>query len=243
MVRLADAVVILHEGARRLAVVVESQSDPPRPEKRRAWASYVALAHSEHCCDAVLVVIAPNRSTARSCRQTVRTGHPGFNLNPIVVGPDSTPDPTDPDLASPELTVLAALTGALDMRDPDTQREVLDTIRTIDPDLRSTYTHFIRIATPADALRSLEDLMASTFKDEFIDSFINKGREEGRAIGRAEGRSEGEARFLIHALTKHGLAVSTEVQERITSCTDTEQLAVWFDRALTATSIEEVFND
>lgn len=58
-----------------------------------------------------------------------------------------------------------------------------------------------------------------------------------------EGQAEGEARALVRVLRKRGLEVSDALASRIMAQTDPDQLDVWLDRALTATSIDEVFAD
>ncbi|MFD7405683.1 hypothetical protein ACFV7R_24070 [Streptomyces sp. NPDC059866] len=42
-------------------------------------------------------------------------------------------------------------------------------------------------------------------------------------------------------LEKHGIFVSEEARERITSCSDLDTLTLWFDRSLTATTTEDLF--
>ncbi|MCA9704958.1 MAG: hypothetical protein KDK70_03800 [Myxococcales bacterium] len=48
-------------------------------------------------------------------------------------------------------------------------------------------------------------------------------------------------RMLERLLDQRGLEPSVEQQRRVATCTDEEQLQRWFDRALTATCIAEVF--
>ncbi|MFG1791038.1 hypothetical protein [Nocardia sp. NPDC049149] len=238
----ADAVTLLHgtDGG-KLAVITESQSDPPKPSKRRAWPAYVSVAQSQHDCDAVLVVIASSRATARACRRTIHTGHPGFDLAPIVIGPHNTPDPTNPAFAAiaPELTVLAAVTRALDLHEDATRRMVLDQLATLDPETRTTYTRFVQQAASHAVKKALEELMASpAYRDEFIDGFIDKGRAEGRA----EGEVTGEAKMLIRILNARGFVVTDNLRARIQSCSNTKQLETWADRAMSADTIESVFD-
>jgi hypothetical protein len=40
-----------------------------------------------------------------------------------------------------------------------------------------------------------------------------------------------------------GLAVPGDVRERILGCTDTTRLEAWADRAVSATSVTEIFDD
>jgi hypothetical protein len=54
------------------------------------------------------------------------------------------------------------------------------------------------------------------------------------------GEAKGEARFVLRVLDSRGVAVDDESRERIMQCTDTGQLEQWLDRALVATSVDEV---
>ncbi|MFI6167919.1 hypothetical protein ACIBCN_14155 [Nocardia sp. NPDC051052] len=235
----ADAVTLLRgiDGG-KLAVITESQSAPPKRRKRRAWPAYVAVAQSQHDCDAVLVVIAATGATARACRRTIHTGHPGFSLAPIVIGPHNTPDPTNPAFAgvAPELTVLAALTHALDLTEDTNRRMVLDKLATLDRETRTTYTRFVQHAAPDAARKALEELMASPdYRDDFIDGFI----AEGEAIGEARG----EAKMLMRGLVAHGFTVPDDLRTRILACADIEQLEAWMDKTAVADSLEAIFDN
>jgi hypothetical protein len=45
----------------------------------------------------------------------------------------------------------------------------------------------------------------------------------------------------LRILTARGLPISDEIRDRVTACTDTDQLEAWADRAATADSVEEIF--
>jgi hypothetical protein len=62
-----------------------------------------------------------------------------------------------------------------------------------------------------------------------------------RAEGRAEGRVGATAEALLRVLGHRAGAVSTLVRERVLGTADERILQRWFDRALTADSVEEVF--
>lgn len=248
----ADAVIVLggdgpsrRAAATRLAVVVESQTRPDKG-KRRVWPAYLALARAQHDCPAVLVVICSSPATGRWARQPIRTGHPGFDLAPLVIDAETTPAADAPGLAAaqPELALLAALTGAVDMEKEAGQRLVLEAIRAanLDEDRLETYTHLIRVATPEAARSDLEVLMATTFKDEFIDRIKAEGRAEGIAEGKAEG-TERTAAMLLRLLAACGLKVPVSVRDRVLSCTDLSQLEEWADKAMTASTLSDVFPD
>jgi hypothetical protein len=226
----ADLVTLHRATTGKLAVVTEVQKDPPDKKKRRAWPAYVAVARVEHECDAALVVIGLRADTARASARPIPTGHPGFVLRPIVIGPDSTPVAEGPHAA--ELTVLAVLTGALELGDPAAQLLALQRIAQVDAERRQAYTRLIRLTASQAVRQALEELMTTVFpRDDFIDGLLDQGR------------AEGEAKMLLRVLAARGFAVTDDVRERVVGCTDTGKLETWADRAVTASSITEVFSD
>jgi len=57
------------------------------------------------------------------------------------------------------------------------------------------------------------------------------------------GEARGEAKILLRVLTARGFAVPDEVREHVVGCTDTDQLEARADRAVTASSITDIFSD
>jgi hypothetical protein len=97
---LADMAVLISDGATgkpALVVIIEPQlrdSDT----KRYSWPAYLTTARRLNGCPAaVLVVLCPDPAEAAKCRQTIRTGHPGFDLTPIVIDASETPGADDDD--------------------------------------------------------------------------------------------------------------------------------------------------
>ncbi len=68
-------------------------------------------------------------------------------------------------------------------------------------------------------------------------------REEFIATGEAKGQVKGMARMVERLLLKRELVLTDELRERLAACEDEELLQQWFDCALTATSVAEVFSD
>jgi DNA primase len=66
--------------------------------------------------------------------------------------------------------------------------------------------------------------------------------EQYRAQGREEGRAQGEAEAILIFLESRGIAVSDEVRERVTSCTDQETLQSWLRRVAKVETAEELFD-
>lgn len=63
--------------------------------------------------------------------------------------------------------------------------------------------------------------------------------EEIRDQGRTQSRAE-DIRLLLE---RRGIDVSEADRRRITSCDDLDTLGRWFERAITAASVEEVLAD
>jgi hypothetical protein len=84
----------------------------------------------------------------------------------------------------------------------------------------------------------MEALMATTYdQDEVSSPFFRRLRQEGRQ----EGLAKGEAKALVKILASRGIALTDEQHELLASCADPDQLDTWLDRALAATSADEVF--
>jgi hypothetical protein len=95
--------------------------------KRYSWPVYVTTARRvAECPAAVLVVLCPDPAEADKCRQLIRTGHPGFDLAPVVI--DSGGPPGRDGAGGPYLTVFAASMGGIDMESEPGARRVLDTM-------------------------------------------------------------------------------------------------------------------
>ena len=73
--------------------------------------------------------------------------------------------------------------------------------------------------------------------EKYEKNIFNRGREAGRAAGMATGT----ANAVLAVLNTRGLVVSAQAEQRIRSCEDEAQLARWVVRAVSATSIDQLF--
>lgn len=74
-----------------LLIVVEPQGRS-EDEKTFSWPAYLGnLREAHRCRDALLIVVCWNENEAAKCRRAIPLGHPGFVLEPIVIGPKSGP--------------------------------------------------------------------------------------------------------------------------------------------------------
>jgi hypothetical protein len=247
----ADAVVLLAgAGSDQLAVVVEVQLRYDAA-KSYAWPAYLTQVRAAHRCPAVLLVICPAAATAARCRVPIATGHPGFDLMPLVIDSATTPSPgAGTGSAAPELAVLSVLTGALDLSQESARQLILANLATLDDARLTIYTVLVLNAVAGPARQALEAMMTTArFRNDFVDRILAEGEAKGlaegeakgKAEGEAKGKAEGEARMILRVLSARGLDVSGDVRERVMACSDLRQLEIWGDRAATAANIEDVF--
>jgi hypothetical protein len=181
---------------------------------------------------AVLIVLCPDPAEAAKCRQLIRTGHPGFDLTPVVI--DSSGPPGRDGAGGPYLTVFAASMGGIDLESEAGARRVLDAIASTevsDADRSRLMTIMLRLAS--DAARHILEAMMTT--SEYEKTLAERIHDQGIA--------EGTAGAVLRLLDARHLAPSQEQRDRVASCTDAAQLNLWFDRAITAGTAAEVFTD
>jgi hypothetical protein len=84
-----DGVVLFgQEKSPDRVVVVEVQRGRD-PNKRFSWPLYLAHLRARYRCPVLLLVLALDAGLARWCARPIQMGHPGFVLEPIVVGADA----------------------------------------------------------------------------------------------------------------------------------------------------------
>jgi len=236
---LADMVVLISDAATGkpvLAVIIEPQLRDSET-KRYSWPVYVTTARRvARCPAAVLVVLCPDPAEAARCRRLIRTGHPGFDLAPVVI--DSGAPPGRNGAGGPYLTVFAASMGGIDLESEAGARQVLDAMASTEVSaadrLRMTAI-ILRLAS--DAARQILEAMMTT--SEYEKTFVERIHDQGIA----EGEARGEAKALLRLLDARELDLTQGQREQVMSSTDAAQLDRWFDRAITASTAAEVFAD
>jgi flagellar biosynthesis/type III secretory pathway protein FliH len=94
------------------------------------------------------------------------------------------------------------------------------------------------------SLEGVETMLAERIEEwnrKLAEDNLQKGRQEGRQEGLLEGRREGEARALLRLLEKKFGALPKSAQSRIAKA-ELTRLSEWFDRAVTAERLDEVFD-
>lgn len=136
----------------------------------------------------------------------------------------------DPDVVRvpAELVLLRIITGELNLGRHEARTFALAAIKSAPLSRRLRYARYIRALAPSKARKPLEELMRSLPRDDFIDGMIDQGALR-------------KARQMLLQLLGERLSVPDDVRERIETCTDAATVDTWFARAITATSLDEVF--
>ena len=232
---LADSVVVVSDAATGeplLAIIVEPQGRD-EPTKKFSWPVYVAVVRRILRCQyAFLLVVCPDPVEAAKCRELIRTGHPGFDLAPAVIDPRNTPGTGE---TSPYLTLFAACMGAIDMTDQAGARDVLSAINdtgAADADRNRLTAIIMNLASDA-ARQTLEALMSTI--DWTTHPFIERFKKEGI--------EEAKAEDILKLIDARGIKVTKAQRRKVTASAGLTKLGMWFDRALTAKTAEDIFRD
>jgi hypothetical protein len=239
----ADLVLLL-EGVTpdsvRLALVVEAQLARD-PGKHWSWPVYLANLRARLRCDVVLLVITNDAAVAEWAAKPIKTGHPGWTLTPLVLGPSAIPAVHDMDAAveAPEPAVLSAMVHGDDDDAVEIATAALAGASRLDDERAQLYADLIILSVHEGARAILEALMASG-KYEYQSDFARRYFAQGEAAGEAKGEAKGRAQSILDVLRVRNVDVPPDVRERILSCRDVALLDAWLERAVTATSVASV---
>mgnify|MGYP001168676829 CR=1 FL=1 len=237
----SDGAVVLRQGTENvMALVVERQHGHDQG-KRRSWPAYLVTLHVRLECPTMLLVLCPSEAVARWCAQPIRTGHPGFDLSPLAIGPSRVPKISDEQQARnlPELAVLSARVHG--DSDPGPLRAVVEALDSTAEENRAFYYDYVLAGLNEAARKELEGLMTVEtyeWQSDFARKYVGIGREEGRQ----EGRTSEAVKNVISILQTRGFILSAEVRERIESCADLPTLEQWVPAAVKVDRPEDLFD-
>ncbi len=232
----ADAVITLADGDDPvLAVVVEVQLGTDE-HKRRSWPSYVVNLHARLGCRVLLLVLCQKPAVAAWSAIPIDVGGPGLVLTPLVLGPEEVPVLTDPVLATrtPELAVLSALAHGPRPGRKEVFDALLAALEVVDLYHATLYADLVFTVLPAAAGEYLEALMTTTAPHRYQSDFARRYYNQGEA--------KGEAKAVLAFLDARGIEIPDQARERITGCTDLDQLDTWVRRAATVNTVDELFD-
>ncbi|WP_441290245.1 hypothetical protein ACSRUE_06395 [Sorangium sp. KYC3313] len=228
--RRADVVVVLLVGEQQrpaMAIVVEVQLGVD-PDKPYVWPVYVTQTRARHRCPTGLLVVTIDAAMARWSARPIDTGHPGWTLTPLVLGPHGVPVVTDAEQAkaAPEVAVLSAMAHGQSEAAEAIGEAFFAAAAGLDEERRAVYGDLVLSSLNAAARRRLEAMMKSgyQFQSEFARSYVAKGRQEGIL--------EAKAHDVLAVLEARGLEVPVEVRAHVLASTDLDELDRWIRRAV-----------
>jgi hypothetical protein len=228
-------------GSYLLAVESQGRRDP---DKLNSWTYYLAHLYAKYKLPPVLLIACRDKATASWAAKPIRIGlptHTSIAVFPLVLGPDNLPAIIDPDEAARDLplSVFSALTHAKDPALPAILDALATALANTGGETAQGWAEYTEIGLGDAQTRALWRHLMATYTPRFPGS--GTLIEETLIKGEAEGRAKGRAEDILRILGLRGIDVPEAARERITGCTDLDTLGTWFDRALTATSTEEMF--
>ncbi|MBI2566998.1 MAG: hypothetical protein HYV63_08220 [Candidatus Schekmanbacteria bacterium] len=194
------------------------------------------------------MVLAPDDAVARWASRPIRTGHPGFDLVPMVLARAAVPWLVDPKQArqNPELAMISAIAHGGEDNGLAVALPALQAAAELEPDRALAYTDLIWQHLGEAARKVLENMLdlkeyqpQSELYHKYIRRWLEEGKAEGVTEGVAEGRAAGKAEDVLAVFEVRGLAVTDQQRELIVSCRDPGRLDCWLRRAISARSVED----
>jgi hypothetical protein len=239
----ADLVVELvrADGTPATAVVVEVQLSAA-DEKRYTWPVYLATLRARRRCPACVLVVAPDPAVAAWARAPIDLGPGNAGFGVLVLGPAQIPVVRDLEQARamPEVAVMSALAhGNDEFVGRDVVQAALAGIDGFETKAGEIYCKTIWKHLRGAMRESFEALVREAeARGELETPPVFKELE---ARGEVRGKAEGKAESLLSVMSARGLEVTEQLRERVLACTDLETLDRWIRRAVTAPTLDDVF--
>jgi hypothetical protein len=247
----ADGMLLYCDAADQpvLATVLEVQRRWD-PTKRWTWKLYVAQLETELKVNAALIVFCPDPGIARRYRGMFEFEGLSLPLRPFIFTPTDVPLLIEIDVARthPALAVLSAICHGGDPEVDAVFPALAEALQTLGPKKAILYYDIVLAGLPQAPRARWEAFMSTAVDPRYHSELFQRidaqaearGKAEGKAEGRAEGKALGEGRSVIRVLETRGIVVPDAIREQILACTDHDRLDTWLQRAVTATTADEV---
>jgi hypothetical protein len=239
----ADLVLELRDanGVLVLAIVLEVQRDKD-PDKEYSWPVYVTVVRAKKRCPTVVLVVAPDAEVAAWAAQPIDLGLGFGTLRPVVLGPASVPEVTDPAVAERE-TELAVLSAVAHGNGPNglaVVQAALVALARLDREHAAVYFQIIWNALREPMQRALEALVMerqtegeATFPP-FVQRIVDRALHEGELKGKRD--------TLLQLLARAGIALTEDDVARVKACDDLALLDRWVANVLGAKTASDVLS-
>jgi hypothetical protein len=236
----ADLVVVCHGQAGPVcAFIVEVQLGTDKA-KLYSWPLYAAAVRARYRCPASVLVVTADRAVARWAAQPIETGI-GCRFVPLVLGPETIPQITDPDRAreQPELALLSVQAHGQGENAEPIALAALTAIVGLVEERGKLYLEIIWHAVGQLLRQKLEATMMENY--EYKSPWVKKWNRLQAEAASAE--AKGEAKALLRIIEKRGLALTEAQRNQIMACKDIATLDGWTDRVLAVTSVDELLSE
>ncbi|MDQ0788592.1 hypothetical protein [Streptomyces sp. B3I8] len=226
------------ETAGRGSFLLLIEAQDRRASRRPAhWAHHVPYLWTQHQLPTALLIMCSDQETAQWAGQPVSSGPvqpPALTLRPFVASPNNLPLITDLEEARAD-PALAALSAVMHPAAPliGSALEALSASLRDVPDL---------LAYPLTGLTEL-GLRLHPARHAWSDLMRPIIRRKSHERARIERITRTRREDLLLILAERGLILPEDARRRITWCLDPESLRHWLLRSVTASSVEEIFDD
>ena len=199
---------------------------------------YVTVVRARKRCKAIVLVVAPDPEVATWAAQKLDLGLGLGTIQPLVIGPATLPEVTDPAVAEKE-TELGVLSAVAHGNGPNGLAVVLaafNALGRLDQEHAAAYFQIIYNALREPVRRALEALIMErqTENTATFPPFAQKLIERGKL--------EDKRDTLLRLLARAGIAFTEDERARVQACTDAAMLDRWVDNVLVAKTITEVLS-
>ena len=228
-----------------LAIVLEVQREIDA-RKKYSWPVYVAVARAERECPTMVLVVAPDGDVATWATENIDLGLGLGVVQPLVLGPATVPEVTDPAEAENELelTILSAMTHGNGPKGLAIVEAALNALGRLDREHAAVYFQLIWDALREPMQRALEALVMQrqTEGEVKYPAFAQRIFEQGELKGETRGRLEGKRDALLRLLAHARIALTEDELARIRACTDAALLDRWVENVLGAKTAADVLS-
>ncbi|MFD4609002.1 hypothetical protein ACFWOT_12990 [Streptomyces sp. NPDC058440] len=226
-------------------LLVEAQTGV-ETKKETSWPYYIAYLRDRYKLEVVLLVLCVDTATAAWAARPLSTGvgRPTQVTVPHVLGPCNVPRPNQVQEAVADLD-FAAFCLWIHSNDPDIEG-ILTVVgealaQDADREARDDLAGLIEDGLGSKHAREIWRNLMKTLFTPRQGTIVGDARLAGQEEGREEGRVAGKAEQLLRLMERRGFPMTEETRQRVTTCTDMPILDLWFDRAIDATTLDEVF--
>ncbi|MFG2511273.1 hypothetical protein [Streptomyces sp. NPDC048584] len=196
--------------------------------------------------EVVLLVLCVDTATAAWATRPLRTGLGRATqvTVPHVLGPANVPRMNRVQDPSADLD-FAAFCLWIHSNDPDIEG-ILTVVgealaQDTDREARDDLAGLIEDGLGSEHARKLWRNLMETLFTPRQGTIVGDARLAGQEEGRQEGRVAGKAEQLLRLMERRGFSLTDEIRQRVITCADMPLLDLWFDRAIDATALDEIF--